>query len=327
MRKLHVFFGLLIVLSMLVMLVPATALAQEPARQPVKIYLVAHAGCSFDSFWCVVERGINDAKKDLGVDVTLITPDKFNIEQTAKDIDRALAAKPDGLGVTVTDAVLFQEPLMRAIKAGIPVIAYNAADWRPKAERIPYLTYIGQDEYQGGYQGGQRLIAAHKGKAGVCVNQQVGHVGLDARCRGFNDALKEANLKSQVLAIGDDPAAATKIMDDFHTANPDVDLWLTLGPNGANPFYKFMEAVGLKKGDVFHGTFDLGPEIQAKIKDGTTDFAIDQQPYLEGYMVVQWLSWIKRYGLYPPGDITPTGPGFITNVNLGVVAELAGKVR
>ena len=323
MRKLDVCFGLLIVLSMLVMLVPVTALAQEPERKPVKIYLVAHAGCSFDSFWCDVERGTNEAKKDLGVDVTLITPDKFNIEQTAKDIDRALAAKPDGLGVTVADPVLFQEPLMRAIKSGIPVIAYQVADWRPKGERIPYLTYIGQDDYQAGYQGGQRLVKAHKdkAKAGVCVNQAVGHRQLDARCRGFNDALKEANLKSQVLAIGDDPAAAAKIMEDFHTANPDVDLWLTLGPNGANPFYAFMKNAGLKAGDVFHGTNVMTPEIAERIKDGTTDFAIEQQPYMQGYLTVQFLTWAVRYGMYPASDIVATGPAFVDRTNMRLVKD------
>ena len=323
MKKLAVLFSVLVVLSMLV----TPAFAQAPTEKPVKIYLVAHAACSFDSFWCVVEQGIADAKKDLNVDVTLITPDQFNIEQTAQDIDRALAASPDGLGVTVTDGVLFEEPLMRAINAGIPVIAYNTADARPAGERIPYLTYIGQDEYLGGYRGGKRLIEAHGGKAGVCVNQQVGHVGLDARCAGFGAALEEAGLKSEVLSISDDPSEAATIMDDYMTAKPDVDLWLTLGPNGANPFYTFMDNAGLKAGDIFHGTFDLGPEIAAKIKEGVTDFAIDQQPYLQGYMVVQWLAWINRLGLYPANDITLTGPGFIDQGNLEIVEALAGTYR
>jgi len=322
MKRLSVMFIVVIVLSVVV----TPAFAEAPTDKPVKIYLVAHAACSFDSFWCVVEQGVADAAEDLGVDVTLITPDQFDLEQTAQDIDRALAAEPDGLGITVSNGVLFEEPLMRAIDAGIPVIAYNTADARPAAERIPYLTYIGQDEYLGGYRGGQRLLK-HGGTAGVCVNQQVGHVGLDARCAGFADVLKEAGLESEVLSISDDPAESATIMEDYFTANPDVDLWLTLGPNGANPFYSFMENAGLEKGDVFHGTFDLGPEIAANIKDGVTDFAIDQQPYLQGYMVVQWLTWINQLGLYPASDITLTGPGFIDQTNLPIVEDLAGTYR
>ncbi len=64
-----------------------------------------------------------------------------------------------------------------------------------------------------------------------------------------------------------------------------------------------------------------------KVQDGTTDFAIDQQPFLEGYMVVQWLNWIKRFGLYPPSDMTLTGPGFVTKDNVNIVSSLAGTYR
>jgi simple sugar transport system substrate-binding protein len=305
--------------------------AAEPAvqddREPVDIILVSHGACAWDAFWCVVEQGNKDAARDLGVNLTIISPPEFDPERTAQDIDKALAANPDGLGVTVTDGVLFEEPLLRAIESGVPVIAYNAADWRPRDERIPYITYIGQDEYQGGLQGGRRLVAAHGGTRGVCVNQAVGHVGLDARCAGFADALAEAGLESEVLAITNDPAESATIMDDYFTANPDVDVWLTLGPNGANPFYAFMDNAGLEMGDIYHGTFDLGPEIAAKIKEGMTDFAIDQQPYVQGYTVVQWLSWIKRYGLFPPTEITATGPGFIDQGNIEIVEENAGTFR
>ncbi len=312
--------------------VPQTVVVQATAapaaqRKPAKIYLVAHGACSWDAFWCVVEQGNKDAARDLGVDLTIISPPKFDPELTASDIDKALAAKPDGLGVTVTDGAMYQEPMMRAIKSGIPVIAYNSADWRPADKRIPYLTYIGQDEYAGGATAAKRMVALGKGHRGVCVNQDVGHTGLDARCQGFIDTLTKSGLKAQVLAIGNDAAQATKTLGDFYTANRDVDMWLTLGPNGANPFYAFMKNAGLKTGDVIHATFDLSPEISARIKDGTTLLAIDQQPYVQGYMVVQWLSWIVRYSIYPPLDVTATGPGVIDKANVDMVLSLAGKYR
>jgi simple sugar transport system substrate-binding protein len=122
-----------------------TPTVDEFGREPVNIVLVAHGACSWDAFWCVVEQGNKDAARDLGVDLTIISPPEFDPERTAQDIDKALAANPDGLGVTVTDGVLFEEPMLRAIESGVPVIAYNAADWRVPEERIPYLTYIGQD--------------------------------------------------------------------------------------------------------------------------------------------------------------------------------------
>jgi simple sugar transport system substrate-binding protein len=305
----------------------ATEAAATDTRPPVNIYAVSHGACAWDSYWCIVERGSNDAARDLNVKFTLLTTDKLDLEATAQNIDRAVAAKPDGLAVTVTDAVLFEEPIMRAINAGIPVIAYDSADVRPKGERIPYLTFVGPDDYLGGYQAGDHFVQAGGGKKAVCINHQVGHVLLDLRCKGLTDRLAEDNIPVDLLSISDDPAQSTTILSEYEAANPDTSIFQTLGPNGADPFYAFMDAAGLKPGDALHGTFDLSPKISDKIKDGTTLFAIDGGPYLVGYLPVMWLAMIHRYGLYPSNEITATGPAFVDKSNIDQVAELAGTYR
>ncbi len=295
---------------------PAATEAPPAATQPpapatgktLKFIMVQHALCAWDSFWCTVEDGIKTAAKQMGADVTILGPDKFDLEKTASLIDQAVAAQPDGIGLTVTDATLFKEPIMKAINAGIPVIAYNAGKG-PLEDGIPYMTYLGMDEYQGGLQSGQRLIAAGA-KRGVCINHQVGHAGLDARCKGFSDAFAAKSLPVDVLGVkGEDAAQAQTTISDFYAANPDVNAFLTLGPSGANPFYAFLEAD--QPQGILHGTFDLSPEIEAKIKDGTTLFAVDQQPFLQGYGAVMYLSLFKKYGIKPALPVTATGPGFI----------------
>jgi simple sugar transport system substrate-binding protein len=296
----------------------------DPTRE-VNLILVQHALCAWDSFWCVVENGIQQAAKEMNVNVTVLGPDEFDLEKVAQLIDQAVAAKPDGIALTMTDPDLFREPVQRALDAGIPVVAYNAGAG-PIEDGIDYLTYLGQDEYAGGYLGGLKL-AAEGGTKGVCVNHQVGHTGLDKRCNGFIDAMKEKGIPAEVLAITNDPAESQTIIDDYYTANPDTDIFLTLGPNGATPFYAFMDAAGLKPGDVKHGTFDLSPEIIARIKDGTTMFGIDQQPFLQGYGAVQTLMLKIRYGISPALPVTPTGPGFVDAGNVTIVEELAGEYR
>jgi len=298
----------------------------EPAKpEELNFILVQHALCAWDSFWCTVEQGIADAAEDMGVNVTVLGPDEFNLEKTATLIDQAVAAQPDGIALTVTDPVLFKQPIMRAINAGIPVLAYNAGSG-PVVDGIPYLTYLGQDEYQGGYLGGLRL-AAEGGTKGVCINQQVGHTGLDARCQGFVDALAEEDIPAEVLAIGDDPAESQTIIDDYFTANPDVDIVLTLGPNGATPFYAFLDAAGLGPDDVTHGTFDLNEEIVAAIENGTSMFGIDQQPFLQGYGAVMMLTLLNRQNIVPALPVTATGPGFVDKSNVAIVKALAGEYR
>ncbi len=291
----------------------------QPTGEGLNFVMVQHALCAWDAFWCTVEQGIADAAEDMGIDVTVLGPDEFNLERTASLIDQAIAAQPDGIALTVSDPVLFREPINRAIAAGIPVIAYNAGAG-PINDGIPYLTYLGQDEYQGGYLGGLRMVDAG-GEVGVCINHQVGHVGLDARCRGFTDAFAENGFTAEVLAISSDPAASQTTIDDYYTANPDVNAFMTLGPTGANPFYAFMDAAGLSAGDVVHGTFDVTPEVEGNLENGTTLFAIDQQPYLQGYGAVMWLMLANNYGITPALPVTATGPGFVTAETVGAPVE------
>jgi simple sugar transport system substrate-binding protein len=47
------------------------------------------------------------------------------------------------------------------------------------------------------------------------------------------------------------------------------------------------------------------------VADGTAPFAVDQQPFLQGYLPVQYLVLLNRYGYIPVGSIS-TGPRLIT---------------
>ena len=261
-RTITQFFGLLLILSMvLTACAPAAMPAAEPAateaateaageaaapaageEKPLNIYMVQHALCAWDQWWCTLENAVKQAEKDLNVKVTILGPDKFDLEKVAQLIDQAAAAKPDGIAVTVTDPDLFREPIQRAIDAGIPVVAFNAGAG-PDEDNIPYLTYIGQDESAGGYLGGKKL-AAEGGKGAVCINHQVGGTNQDKRCNGFLKAMEEAGIKAEVLGISDDPASSQTTISDYFAANPDTDIAMTLGPNGANPFYAFPEGGG-----------------------------------------------------------------------------------
>ncbi|NIV34606.1 MAG: substrate-binding domain-containing protein, partial [Anaerolineae bacterium] len=93
--------------------VEPTAVEEVPVETEVRetgpdseldLILVQHALCAWDSFWCTVEAGIAQAAKDMNVNVTVLGPDEFDLEKTAQLIDQAVAAQPDGIALTVTDA-------------------------------------------------------------------------------------------------------------------------------------------------------------------------------------------------------------------------------
>ena len=63
-------------------------------------------------------------------------------------------------------------------------------------------------------------------------------------------------------------------------------------------------------------TFDYSPVVLRAIRSGRIEFAVDQQPYLQGYLPIVFLAERARYGLFPAqGRVVPTGPSFITRAN------------
>ena len=86
----------------------------------------------------IFPAGIQQAADDMNVNVTVLGPDEFDLEKVAQLIDQAVAAQPDGIALTVTDADLFREPIQRALDAGIPVV--GSPNPRP-AQSPPYCRH------------------------------------------------------------------------------------------------------------------------------------------------------------------------------------------
>jgi simple sugar transport system substrate-binding protein len=55
-------------------------------------------------------------------------------------------------------------------------------------------------------------------------------------------------------------------------------------------------------------------------------FAVDQQPYLQGYWPIAALAQRARYGLFlGENEVIPTGPNFVTPENAASVLELSKR--
>src|SRR5215217_9627380 len=157
-------------------------------RGDIRIAVVTHGQAS-DPFWSVVKNGVDQGAEDMGVEVEYNAPQTFDMVKMSQLIDAAVASKPDGLVVSIPDADALGDSIRAAIAAGIPVISMNSGS--DVAADFGLLTHVGQTEYEAGLGAGQRM-----GEAGVttalCVNQEVGNVALDDRCRGFTDGLAES---------------------------------------------------------------------------------------------------------------------------------------
>jgi simple sugar transport system substrate-binding protein len=291
-------------------------------RDSLRIVVVTH-GQSSDPFWSVVANGVNDAARDLGVRVQYQAPPSFDMVRMSELIDGAVASRPSGLIVSVPDPSALRNAITAARSAGIAVLSINSgADaW----QELGLLAHIGQTEYESGKGSGERLASAGARNV-LCVNHEVGNVSLDERCRGLQDALKRSGGTATVLTVDlADPDDAQQRIGSALASTAAFDGMLTLGPGGAVPALAALRASN-RAGKIAFGTFDLDPTVLAAVRDGQMLFAIDQQPYLQGYLGVTLLTKFLETGtMAGGGEVVRTGPSFVTKENAAAVIGLTER--
>jgi simple sugar transport system substrate-binding protein len=290
-------------------------------RAGIDIEVVTHGQAS-DPFWSIFKNGVVQAAKDMGVTANYSAPDTFDMVKMGQLIDAACAKKPSGLVISLPDATALGPSVTKCVSAGIPVISANSGSDAYKALGI--LTHVGQDESQAGKAAGERMAEAG-GKNAICVNQEVGNAGLDARCNGFAEGFAPGT--STVLQVDlKDPTTAQQKIAAALTADPTIDTVMALGPTGSTPTIAALKQMGNTTIKV--GTFDLSQDVLAAISDGSMLFAIDQQQYLQGYLPITFLTLYNLYGLMPGGgQPVATGPGFVTKDNVATVQANTGTTR
>jgi simple sugar transport system substrate-binding protein len=304
-------------------MVPAQREAPNPDARGVRIasarlVFVTHGQAS-DPFWAVVKKGISDGARQTGAAVSYRAPDVFSLERMRQLIAGAVADRPDGIVISIPDAQALGPSIRAAVKSGIPIVTINSGS--DTFKQFGVLAHIGQPEYKAGYEAGIRF-----GQAGVehalCVNQESGNKGLDERCRGLAAGLKRTGGDTRSIDVPlQNPAVAQRRMAQAIASN--VDGVLTLGPGIAAAAIAAVGASG-KSAETVLATFDLSPEVLEAVRDRKMLFAVDQQPYLQGYLPVVLLAEEKRHKVFPgQGELIPTGPHFVTHENAAEVLRLS----
>src|SRR4051812_24018374 len=299
---------------------PAPAGARRPAPAgTVRIAVVTHGQAS-SPFWAIVRNGVDAASHDLDVLVDYKSPDVYSLQRMSALIDQAAASRPDGLVVSIPEPGL-APAIRRAVRAGIPVVSINSGSAIFK--RLGVLAHVGQLEDRAGFEAGRRLARAGVRRA-LCVNQQIGNVGLDERCAGLARAMEAVGGTSRVLGVDDQsPATVGRIERAIDAGRIDGVLAL----NSTTATQVLQARGGARRGaGVAVASFDLGTDVLRAVQRRRLLFAVDQQAYLQGYLPVVLLTQRVRYGLFPAqGDVIPTGPNFVTSANAGKAIALAAR--
>ena len=259
-----------------------------------------------DAFWDKIRAGAQDAAKAHNIDLKYSNNE--NGPEQATLVQNAIDSKVNGIMVTLSSADAVVPVVKKAVDAGIPVVAFNQGidQYQDAGAKM----YFGSDETLAGQTAGQKITQEGGGKA-LCVIQAQGSVALEARCAGVKQSF--ANTENLQVNGADLPSVQATIKSKL-AEDPSITHIVTLGAPIASAALGAQAEAGNTAKLI---TFDLNQDVAQGIQDGKVEFAVDQQPYVQGYQSVLML-WMNITNGNDIGGGQPvlTGPSLVDSTNI-----------
>lgn len=239
-------------------------------------------------YWQTAASGFKQAAAQYKVTAKVTGPDTYDAKAELDELQKAVAAKPGGILISVADASVLQPGIDAAVAAGIPVITMDSDD--PGSKR---LYFIGTNNLEAGRLGGKRVIEKLGGRGNVEFFTLGGQPNTDERLKGFKDAFAtRPDIKVvDVFDIkGDARNAFDKAQQDLALTGPKkIDAFVCLEASAGKTVADAVKRAGGGRELV---AFDVDQDTLDAIKAGTIDATIAQKPYTMGWVGLKALDEI-----------------------------------
>jgi len=268
-------------------------------------------------FFVPTQYGIQDACALVGCKYQWTGSQNSIVSEMVNAMNTAISAKADGIAVSIIDPTAFNDPVERALSAGIPVVAYNAD--APASSKNARMAYIGQDLYLSGFNMGKRIASLIPSGDVVGFIATPGSLNIQPRINGAKDAIKQSGQPINFTEIATGAAVNDELsrIEAYYLGHQSLKGMFAVDAGSTQGTSQIMEKYSLASKGVHAGGYDLLPKTLQEIQSGNLDFTIDQQPYLQGFIpVIQLFLYKLSGGLMAPSD-TNTGLLFVTKSNVG----------
>ncbi len=281
-----------------------------------KFVVVNHV--TTNSFFVPTQYGIADACKLLGCSYEWTGSESSNVNQMINSINTAVTSGADGIAVALIDLHAFNAPVEAALKAGIPVVAYNAD--APTNKR---LSYIGQDLKLAGEKMGERIVAdVGSGDVALFIATP-GSANLAPRIEGAIKAIKASGkpITTHEVATGAAEPGELSTIEAYWLGHKETKGMYSVDGGSTAQLAKVMQKLGLAAKGIKAGGFDLTEVTQKLLQEGNIEFTIDQQPYQQGFLpILQLFFWLVSGSLSGPAEVD-TGLKFLDKETVAPYVE------
>ena len=240
-------------------------------------------------YWKTVSAGLNQAAADYNVTAIVDGPDGEDAAAEADAFQKAAAARPAGILVSVLDLTRLQPAISNAVRSGVPVITIDSD--APGSGR---LYFIGTNNYDAGHLGAQRLIQLLHGKGNVVFFTFPAQPNLADRLKGYQDTFNDhAGVKTvDVVNIGADTSIAFDKVREYvgRTGADRVDAFVSLESVSAKDVADALDRQHVTDRTVVG--MDVSPDTVDLINKGTVAATIAQKPWTMGYVGLKSLAHI-----------------------------------
>jgi ribose transport system substrate-binding protein len=284
------------------------------------------------SYWKTAGAGFSNAASQFKVRSDFVGPQNYDPKAERDALDQAVQKKATGILLGVTDPAILKDSIDKAVAAGIPVITLDSD--APASKR---LFFIGTNNYQAGFTGGQRLAQELKGKGNVVVFSMPDQSNLQERLRGYKEALaKTPDIKiTRVVDIQGDPRIAFDTTTQIVGKERDkVDAFVCLEAQSGKEVAGVLSSYHVSGKVVM--AMDTDPETLDWIQKGVIAATIGQKPYTMAFVGMQMLDnvyhhkpssldkdWSKD-SFAPIPSFVDTGSALIDKTNVDAFMQ-AGK--
>ena len=283
-------------------------------------------------YWKAAGAGFANAALQRKVRSDFDGPQNYDPKAERDALDQAVQKKASGILLAVTDAALLKDSIDKAVAAGIPVITVDSD--APASKR---LFFIGTNNYQAGFAGGQRLAQELKGKGNVVVFSMPEQPNLQDRLRGYKEALAPTpGIKiTRVVDIQGDPRIAFDTTTQIIGKERDkVDAFICLEAQSGKEVAGVLNSYHVTGKVVI--AMDTDPETLDWIQKGGIVATIAQKPYTMAFVGLQMLDEIYHHkpssldtdwskdSFAPIPSFVDTGSALIDKTNVGAFVQ-AGK--
>ncbi len=284
-------------------------------------------------YWQTGAKGFNQAAAKYGVTAKVVGPENYDPQAELAELQKAVAAKPAGILITVADESVIGPAIDAAVAAGIPVITIDS-----DARASKRLYFIGTNNLEAGRLGGHRVVERLGGSGNVVFFSISGQPNMEERLKGFKDILgTRPNIHIvDVIDIKSDARAAF---------DKTQEMMALTGPKKIDAFICLESASGKMVSDAVKRSntadrlvlaWDVNQDTLDGIKAGTINATVAQKPYTMGYVGLKALDEIfhdppaslskdfsaDAFSPYP--DFVDTGTSLVDQKNVdGYIASAA----